>query len=140
MLIHFFLIIEMAAFDMDNIQNLLKNIDAVEEEDDEEIDENDPNLLSELTNVLENPLPGPRKKTRVPQPTGPLVQEEILIKSKEPEPSKPSVNEQNITKVKNLQIEYKRAALKAKTTGDKNAALTYLRVSKVNNSSYHFLN
>ncbi|OTF72567.1 coiled-coil and C2 domain-containing protein [Euroglyphus maynei] len=123
---------EVPAFDMNNIQNLLKNIDAAEDEDDEEIDENDPNLLSELTGVLENPLPGPRKKTQDPKPSSPAVREEILIKSREPEPEplKPSENEQNITKVKNLQIEYKRAALKAKTSGDKNAALTFLRVSK----------
>ena len=98
--------------------------------------------MSELTNVLENPLPGPRKKTRSPKPPSPAMQQEILTKAMEPElepePVKPSPKEQNIKKVKNLQIEYKRAALKAKTTGDKNAALTYLRVSKVTKSSVSF--
>lgn len=122
---------EVPAFDMNKIQNLLNNIDAVEgDDDDEEVDENDPDLLSELNSVIENPMPGKKSKASKPQPA---VQQEILVKSApEPEPEpESSENEENIAKIKKLQIEYKRAALKAKTNNDKNAALTYLKVSKV---------
>lgn len=131
---------EMAAFDMDNIQNLLKTFDEPEDDEDEDIDENDPALLAELSNVIENPLPTPKKRGAkpaangslpvAPKPVAPPVIEQITVQSEEPEPAKPSENDQKIEKIKNLQVEYKRAALKAKTAGDKNAALTYLRIAK----------
>ncbi|KAI7685408.1 Coiled-coil and C2 domain-containing protein 1-like [Sarcoptes scabiei] len=120
-----------AAFDLNNIHNLMKNLDADEgDDDDEEVDENDPELLSELSSVLKNPI-SPSKK-----PIPPAKIQEIPTRASEVENDDaeidegPSEKELNIQKIKNLQIEYKRAALKAKTNNDKNAALTYLKVSK----------
>lgn len=110
----------------------MKNLDADEgDDDDEEVDENDPELLSELSSVLKNPI-SPSKK-----PIPPAKIQEIPTRASEVENDDaeidegPSEKELNIQKIKNLQIEYKRAALKAKTNNDKNAALTYLKVSKV---------
>ena len=45
--------------------------------------------------------------------------------------SQPNSNAQKIAQIKQLQIEYKRAALKAKTDQDKTAALAHFKVSKV---------
>ena len=38
---------------------------------------------------------------------------------------------QKMNQIKQLQVEYKRAALRAKTAGDKDAALAHMKVSKV---------
>lgn len=46
---------------------------------------------------------------------------------------------QQLTQIKQLQIEYKRAAVKAKTSGDKDAALAHLRISKVGFYDYYYM-
>ena len=55
------------------------------------------------------------------------------LQEKIPFPNTSNQKEQQIAQIKQLQIEYKKSALKAKTSGDKESAIANLKISKVFN-------
>lgn len=85
--------------------------------------------------VIANSAPAPpaRAPVYIPQPdynTAPSIPSRETPKTPQL-PQTSNSNAQKIAQIKQLQIEYKRAALKAKNDQDKNAALAHFKVSKV---------
>ncbi len=74
----------------------------------------------------------PPPPVRIPEPDYNTAATPALPpRPEEPRAAPPNSNAQKIAQIKQLQIEYKRAALKAKTDQDKTAALAHFKVSKV---------
>lgn len=129
---------------------MINNFD-VHSEDDEDINENDEDLANELasfvepsprslpaSSILSRPAPviPPNSQVQQPPPVPKRIFEIVTENNQNKVPklvNQPNpVSEGNALEyVKKLQAEYKRAALKAKQSGDKEAALGHLKISKV---------